>query len=312
MQSVSPLFESASSVDRLLIDRLVAQLRLDGIVRLPPLVSSDQLAGMQKAFRTRLRRMRWNDVDGYEKELYRHVIQDVLTLDQGFVDIGLHPVVKAVLKSYLGDGFALVETKGWKSLATTRDFHGWHGDAWYDQTEADEIPLEVKLAFYLTDVKTGAFNYISGSHRKRHPGLVGNTEVQNMESAEVMEMTGAAGSAFLFDTSGVHRQSVPILEPREAVFYNYHDPTVPLQKESVDYYRYHPLILNAAFLGNLSQEDERILGFGNKVRFQPAHERNVKHVRLNSIFDILFGATLRVDDLSERLRARLNRLVNHQ
>src|SRR5256885_12232984 len=124
MQSISPLFESAQSIDHLLIERLVAQFRRDGIVKLPALVSSDQLAGMQKVFRTRLRRMRWNDVDGHEKELYRHVVQDVLTLDQGFVDIGIHPVVKSVLKSYLGDRFALVETKGWKSLATTRDFHG--------------------------------------------------------------------------------------------------------------------------------------------------------------------------------------------
>ena len=78
---------------------------------------------------------------------------------------------------------------------------------------------------------------------------------------------GPAGSAFLFDTSGTHRQGVPMLEPRQAVFYNYHDPDVPLQQEDIDYYRYHPLLLNAAFLGGLSPEDQRILGFGNKTNY---------------------------------------------
>ena len=74
-----------------------------------------------------------------------------------------------------------------------------------------------------------------------------------------------------FDTSGIHRQGVPMLEARQALFYNYHhDPSVPLQPDDVKYYRYHPLLLNAAFLGNLSAEDMGIFGFGNKANYPPA------------------------------------------
>src|SRR5207247_2854900 len=132
--------ESATTV------QLQAELDRDGIVVLPSLVSEQQLDAMQRAFEARLRRVRWNDLDGYERELYRHIVQDVLTLDQGFVDIGIHPIVTAVVRGYLGNAFTLVEAKGWKSLPTNRDFHGWHGDDWYDQETIKEIPREVKLS----------------------------------------------------------------------------------------------------------------------------------------------------------------------
>src|SRR5437763_1201245 len=82
---------------------------------------------------------------------------------------------------------------------------------------------------------------------------------------DVVEVPGRAGTAFLFDTSCVHRQNIPILEERHAAFFNYHDPGVPLRQEDIEYYRYHPLLLNAAFLGDLSAEEQRILGFGDKT-----------------------------------------------
>ena len=76
----------------------------------------------------------------------------------------------------------------------------------------------MKLAFYLTDVRTGAFNFIKGSHQQQHPRLVKNHEVKDFEASRFVELTGPAGTAFLFDTSGIHRQGVPMLEPRQAVF----------------------------------------------------------------------------------------------
>jgi len=293
----------------IVVSDLAAELKKNGVVRLPGLVNAEQLRSMQSGFRARLANMRCNNIDGYEKEVYRHVVQDVLTVDQGFVDIGIHPVVKGVLRSYLGGSYALVETKGWRSLPTNRDFHGWHGDAWYDEHTNNDMPYEVKLAFYLTDVTTGAFNYIKGTHRLTHPRLVRNTEVTKYSEADIDVLTGPAGTAFLFDTSGIHRQSVPILEEREAVFYNYHDPRVKLQREAEDYYRYHPLILNAAFLGNLTDEDERILGFGSKVRYQPQPARQNTHPRLHKAISYGYRLTLRIEDLHERVRARLQRLT---
>src|ERR1700752_5288942 len=102
---------------------LIVKLDRDGIAPLPKLLSDQQLKGMQTAFAARLKRLRWNDFDGYEQtELYRHMVHDVLTLDQGFVDLALHPVVKEVLHAYLGAKYELTEAKGWKSLPTKRDF----------------------------------------------------------------------------------------------------------------------------------------------------------------------------------------------
>jgi hypothetical protein len=290
------------------VDSLYEELDTQGIVRLEGLIPPAQLAQMQRAFETRLSQLRWNNLDGYEKtERYRHMISDVLTLEQGFVNVALHPTVKEVLSVYLGDSYILAEAKGWKSLATKRDFHCWHGDAWYCQKTLDYIPREVKLAFYLTEVKSGAFQYIKGTHRREHPREYASHEIGNEMLSQVVELKGPAGMAFLFDTSGIHRQAVPILEPRNAVFLNYHDPTTPIQEESIRSYRYHPLLLNAAFLGGLSAEDERILGFGEKTRFQPCHLRRSNRERCRRIIDRLHSADLVIAEYSERILSRLRR-----
>lgn len=266
---------------------------------------------MQRAFEAKLRNLRWNNFDGYQKtEPYRHMVEDVLLLDQGFVDIAIHPMVKALLSKYLGTKFELTEAKGWKSLPTKRDFHGWHGDAWYDQQNSSEIQREVKLAFYLTDVRSGAFNYIKGSHRKQHPRPVRNEELLNVESSQIAKLYGPAGTAFLFDTTGIHRQGVPMLEPRQAIFYNYHDPNVALQQEDIAYYRYHPLLLNAAFLGGLNDEDQRVLGFGNRTNFIPAFQRCTKPTRLYTLFRTTYETQLRMRHLGERLGAKWRRIFH--
>src|ERR1041385_6258216 len=157
-------FPTTSSSDGV-VEELCNELDRSGIVLLPRLISDKQLKSMQLAFEARLQRLRWNNFEGYEKtEPYRHMIEDVLMLDQGCVDLAIHPLVKAVATAYVGERVQLTEARGWKSLPTKRDFHGWHGDAWYDQTDHSEIPRELKLAFYLTDVRSGAFNYMRGTH----------------------------------------------------------------------------------------------------------------------------------------------------
>src|SRR5215470_5294484 len=298
---------SVDLADDRLAEKLAAELDQNGIVILPPLFNADQLRDMRTAFETRLHGIRWNDLDGYEKEPLRRVVQDVLTVEQGFVDLAVHPLVTSIIRRYIGPNFALTEAKGWKSLPTKRDFQGWHGDYWYDETKVSGIAKEVKMAMYLTDVRTGAFNYMKGSHQKQHPRVISNREVGDVQS-EVKEALGPVGTAFLFDSSGIHKQGVPILEPRLAVFYNYHDPNVQLAKEALDYYRYHPLLLNAAFLGGLSPEAQRVLGFGNKTRYKPAFLRTTKHKFLYKTFDLAFGATVKVEDFCERAGNRLSRV----
>lgn len=293
------------------VSSLRKQLEESGIAVLPDLLTASQLQGMQVSFSARLKRLRWNNFEGYEKtERYRHMVQDVLTLDQGFVDVALHPVVISSLHEYLGDTFELVEAKGWKSLPTKRDFNGWHGDAWYDQERIKyQIPREVKLGLYLTAVRSGGFVYAKGTHGRQHPRPLSREEARALPRERFAEVTGPAGLAFLFDTSGFHRQNVPILEPRQAVFFAYHDPNIPLQREDLEYYRYHPLQLNAAFLGNLTDEDRRILGFGNATNFQPTYERKLKDTYFQRLVGRSYDAKLFLGEFHQRVNAKLNRLT---
>jgi hypothetical protein len=290
---------------------VVQTLETDGIVVIPGFLKPEQLRGMQRAFGNMLNRMRWSNFDGYKKtEPYRHMVEDVLMLDQGFVDAALDQRVQSALRDFVGPNYQLCEAKGWLSLPTTEDFHGWHGDAWYDQTKVtDRIPREVKLAMYLTDVRSGAFNYIKGSHRQQAPRPVKSVEVADVSRDQIVEATGAAGTAILFDTSGIHRQGVPILEPRWAVFYNYHEPDVPLQHEDVTAYRYHPLLLNAAFLGGMTDEDRRVLGFGDKTNYVPDFQAPPRHETFQSVMRTAFDAKLRWDNLSGRVVGKLRRMA---
>src|SRR5207253_10326159 len=109
-----------------MLNPLTKELEENGIVIIPDLLTGSQLRGMQVGFNARLRRMRWNDFDGYEKtDRYRHMVQDVLMLEQGFIDAALHPVVISALREYLGDTFELVEAKGWKRSEERRVGKEW-------------------------------------------------------------------------------------------------------------------------------------------------------------------------------------------
>jgi Phytanoyl-CoA dioxygenase (PhyH) len=267
---INPERARGQSVRLASVDALASELETNGVVGLPPLLSADQLGEMQEAFAARLRRVRWNNFDG--------------------------------------PNYQLTEAKGWKSLPTNYDFHGWHGDMWYEQHDGAPIHREIKLAMYLTDVRSGAFNFIKGTHQKQHPHNLKRDEVNALPLSELVELKGDAGTIFMFDTSIIHRQSIPMLEPRQAIFYAYHDPGVVLQKEDVAYYRYHPLLLNAAFLGDLSEEDQRILGFGDKRNFQPAFVREDQPSLIYRMYSASLGAQVRIQDLRERISARLQRM----
>ncbi len=115
------------------------------------------------------------------------------------------------------------------------------------------------------------------------------------------------GTVFLFDTSIIHRQGIPMLEPRQAIFYAYHDPKVTLQEEDVAYYRYHPLLLNAAFLGNLSPENQRILGFGDKTNFHPAFVRSDHPSVSYRAICATLGLALRLQEIRRRITAKWQR-----
>jgi hypothetical protein len=90
---------------------------------------------------------------------------------------------------------------------------------------------------------------------------------------------------------------------------NYHDPSVALQPEDMEYYRYHPLLLNAAFLGNLTSEDQRILGFGNKTNYIPAFTKRPKHKTFQALHQRALGTKVLAEEFGARVGARLNKLI---
>ena len=291
------------------VEALFTELDTNGVVVLPSIISDEQLREMQHAFAAKLQHLRWNNVDGYQRtETYRLMVEDVLLLAQGFVDLAVHPLVKAILARYLGSAYQLTEAKGWRSLPTAYDFHGWHGDTWYEQKEGAPIHREVKLAMYLTDVRSGAFKFIKATHRRQHPHNLTRAEVDSLPMSELVELQAPAGTVFLFDTSIIHRQSIPLLEDRQAIFYAYHDPSVLLQQDDIDYYRYHPLLLNAALLGDLSGEDQRILGFGDKRNYHPGFVRATGATRLHRAIAFANVAQVRMHALHQRITARLKRM----
>ena len=74
-------------------------------------------------------------------------------------------------------------------------------------------------------------------------------------------------------------------------------------------YRYHPLILNAAFLGNLSEEDQRILGFGEKAQLKPGYVGESVFETSGKVFQSMHGINLIWQEFSRRVLGRLRRLA---
>jgi hypothetical protein len=245
---------------------LVDALERDGVVVLPDMFDAATLSRLQASFERVLERPAFNTWVGYEQnEKWRLLVENALTVDPAVVRLALDPLLKSVLRRYIGDRFALTEARGWKTIRTKAEFHGWHNDAWCDEAsmQGAERPREVKLAMYLTDVESGHFSYIAGSHRPAGPARHWSpAEVAPLLSRR-RDMLGKAGTAFLFDTAGIHRQTTPVLAPRNVLFLNFHDPAVRIQQLDVRHGRYRPLLLNAAFLPEMDADDRRILGFGN-------------------------------------------------
>lgn len=271
-------------------------LARDGVVMLGPLLGKLQVQRMMDVYEKALRYPTWNTWMGFEQnEKWRRLIENLLLYDRSFVDLALHPDVCEVIRRYVGPAFELVEARGWETITTRRDFHGWHADAWYDERLRPR-PREVKLGCYLTDVETGHFQYVRGSHGSdQQPRHHSHREVAAIAD-RIVDMKGPAGTCFLFDTSGVHRQSSPVLKRRWVIMLNYHDPAATVGMEHAAYGRYRPLLLNSAFLGGLHAEQLRILGIGRSADLPGFHPEGRRYARMHDLIQAMLRLRLEVQD----------------
>jgi hypothetical protein len=277
----------------LAVNDILSQLDENGIAVIENFLPQDVLKQMQQCYENNLAHPRFNTWTGYQQnEKWRLIIEDLLTLSPAF----LYPVrnndLMDICRQYIGDNFQMTEARGWKTIKTKRNFHGWHTDAWYDVNQCSEPPPQLKLALYLTDVSSGEFAYLEKSHKDKHgPGHWNQQQVDDM-GLKICRATGKAGTAIIFDTSGIHRQTYPVLEPRNIAFFNFHDPSFPIQNLDKSYDRYAPLLLNAAFLKDLTKEQERILGFGDERYFEDGFVPKQRYPSLHGL--VKAGLNLRL------------------
>lgn len=254
----------------LLHEKLLSQLKEQGFVVLPELLNNEQLNAMQSAFECQLKQPSFNAWQGYHQTDRRRLMVDqLLTVEQGFVDIALLPLVQNLVKSYLGESACLQEAKGWRSLPFTDNFHPFHRDEWYcrDHYDGQIKPMSLKLALYLEDVDTGAFAYIPRSHQDA------NGVVEEQKSTLI---TGKAGTVFLFDPEGLHQQSYPNLKKRNAAFFHFFSSDIVLSQNFIHWGRFRQLLFESSYLHSCSPEQLTFLGISR----QPStHPIEVQHFR---------------------------------
>jgi len=281
------------------IDYVKSQLDEKGVAVLPNPLPKAELQKMKSTFVQQLTHPQFNTWTGYQQnEKWRLLIEDLLTLSPAFLFPVLNDSLMEVCRQYIGNNFQMTEARGWQTIRTNRNFHGWHNDAWYDVQACGTPPAQLKMGIYLSDVDSGEFCYVETTHKQKlTPDHWNDKQVKNM-NLPVRHVKGKAGTIFLFDTCGIHRQNSPILNKRNVIFFNFHDPAIPIQALDQSYNRYAPLLLNAAFLKNLTKEQERILGFGDTRYFQEAAIPKQRYPWLHKLAKLGLGLRLLLQDFN--------------
>ncbi len=252
-------------------NNLLSELNEKGIIVLQNFVEPNELKSMQVAFNQRLEHLNFNSTLGYQRyEMYRDYVEDLLSCDKSFMRFAVHPTLVSIVKDYISSDAVLKECRGWRTRIVKKKFHGWHKDGWYDKKIYDTPPKQLKIGIYLTDVNSGSFSYLKGSHKsvKSNPNILHehfNDAFIEQQKENIIYANGPAGTVVIFDTSGIHCQSSPNLSPRNAVFYAYHSPTVVIDASELEYGRYGPLLINNAIIDDsFTIDDLKIIGFFQK------------------------------------------------
>ena len=201
-------------------DPWLAQLRRDGIVRIPGLVPPALLASMQGEFEgfvatlDRARALGHADKASYDEEehwwpddrayITNNAFKHAPSLARFFCD----PRLTALARSYYGRPAFITRGVAMRYLPLEerhKDMFGWHHDL---------EDRRLKALVLLTDLPASGqvMSYVKRSHALRHPYRMFFRNAVDLETCrralgtlEIFESTGQAGDVFFFDSNGVHR-----------------------------------------------------------------------------------------------------------
>ncbi len=218
-------------------DPWLAQLRREGIVRIPGLVPPALLAAMQREFAGFVaaldgaRALGRADKASYDEEEHwwpddrAYISNNAFKHSPSLVRFFCDPRLTALARSYFGRHAFITRGVAMRYLPLEerhKDMFGWHHDL---------EDRRLKALVLLSDLPaTGqVMRYVKRSHRLRHPYRMFFRNAVDLETCrralgplELFDATGSAGDVFFFDSNGVHRgQRRPDAPVRDTFFVEY-------------------------------------------------------------------------------------------
>jgi Phytanoyl-CoA dioxygenase (PhyH) len=202
----------------------ITKLRDDGIVFLDGVISDAQLIDIRKYFAKLPAHDPYRPDQGKflapdEVPVQTHVSHysyDQILAAPHLMDIANDPRILLAVEGVLGAKPTLAAIRVWWSTPT-QDGEPEHAELFH--RDVDDLRF-VKLFVYLTDVdvNTGPHIFVSGSHRQNRLMAISRYKDSEVEqafgSANILTLTGKAGTAFLENTFGMHRGMPPRQGPR--------------------------------------------------------------------------------------------------
>ena len=218
-------------------DPWLAQLRRDGIVRIPDLVSPELLAAMQAEFAgfvDAIERVRaegggekrsYDDEEHFWTDDLAWISNNAFKHSPSLARLFCDPRLTALARSYYGRHAFITRGVAMRYLPLDErqnDMFGWHHDL---------EDRRLKALVLLTDLPAAGqvMSYVRGSHVLRHPyrmffrnGVPLEACRRALGRLEIFETAGRAGDVFLFDSNGVHRGNRrPDAPTRDTFFVEY-------------------------------------------------------------------------------------------
>ena len=222
---LSPSSKKAKTPDQ---RQLIAQMRRDGIIKLPGLVDPESLADMQAGIQrmadaadqkradpsytddVALEEMYAEESSYYYEAKWKYYTTiDPFKFSSGLARFVMRDELMGLVNTYYRKQAYLARSIGFRMLPMTRPSGvygwGWHHDAW---------GRKVNCTILLTEIGEDDqwVGYRKGSHLAHHP-IEGHKGIQNFtdEEAEakfgqyeLVKCTGKPGDVYMFDSNGLH------------------------------------------------------------------------------------------------------------